>query len=114
MEPQIKALVESVGLLNVPLRHNQQTGVPLYALLNGSTNNVCAGVNTECTVIDFQQMAWSSGCNYFLHFMRNRCNVIRFDTTRVESYEETPSMWAAFQPMLSPPSSPRTSVGKWI
>ncbi|MBQ6667579.1 MAG: N-6 DNA methylase [Bacteroidales bacterium] len=89
MEPQIKALVESVGLLNVPLRHNQQTGVPLYALLNGSTNNVCAGVNTECTVIDFQQMAWSSGCNYFLHFMRNRCNVIRFDTTRVESYEET-------------------------
>lgn len=88
MEPQIKALVDSVGLLNVPLLHNQQADVPLYALLNGSTNNVCVGINTECSMMDYQQMAWSSGCNYFLEFMRNRCNVVRFDTPRMESYEE--------------------------
>lgn len=89
IEPQIKALVEGVGLLNVPLCHNQQAGVPLYALLNGATNNVCAGVNIERSMMDYQQMAWSSGCYYFLEFLRNRCNVIRFDTPRMESYEET-------------------------
>ena len=88
MEPQIKALVDGVGLLNVPLRHNQQAGVPLYALLNGSTNNVCAGVNTECSIMDYRQMAWSSGCYYFLEFFRSRCDVIRFDSLVVESYEE--------------------------
>lgn len=88
MEPQIKALVDGVGLLNVPLRHNQQAGVSLYALLNGSTNNVCAGVNTECSMMDYQQMAWSSGCYYFLEFLHNRCNVIRFDSPRMESYED--------------------------
>lgn len=88
MEPQIKVLVDGVGLLNVPLRHNQQAGVPLYALLNGSTNNVCAGVNSECSMVDYQQMAWSSGCNYFLEFERNRCIVIRFDSPMMESYEE--------------------------
>ena len=88
IEPQIESLVKGVGLLNVPLRHNQQSGVPLYALLNGSTNNVCAGVNTECSIMDYRQMAWSSGCYYFLEFFRNRCNVIRFDTPKVESYEE--------------------------
>ena len=77
MESQIKALVEGVGLLNVPLGHNQQVGVPLYALLNGSANNVCAGVNTDFSIADYQQMAWSSGCNYFLEFLHDRCNVIR-------------------------------------
>lgn len=88
MESQIKALVEGVGLLNVPLGHNQQVGVPLYALLNGSANNVCAGVNTDFSIADYQQMAWSSGCNYFLEFLHDRCNVIRFDSPRIESYEE--------------------------
>lgn len=80
IEPQIESLVKGVGLLNVPLRHNQQAGVPLYALLNGSTNNVCAGVNTDHSFADYQQMAWSSGCYFFLEFFRNRCDVIRFDT----------------------------------
>lgn len=88
IEPQIESLVKGVGLLNVPLRHNQQAGVPLYALLNGSSNNVCAGVNTERPIMDYRQMAWSSGCYYFLEFFRNRCDVIRFDTPKVESYEE--------------------------
>jgi len=88
VESQIKALVEGVGLLNVPLRHNQQVGVPLYALLNGSANNVCAGVDTEFSIADYQQMAWSSGCYYFLEFLHDRCNVIRFDSSRIESYEE--------------------------
>lgn len=89
IEPQIESLVKGVGLLNVPLRHNQQTDVPLYALLNGSSNNVCAGVNTNYSIMDYRQMAWSAGCYYFLKFFSNRCDVIRFDTPKVESYEET-------------------------
>lgn len=86
MNAQIKRFVNQVGLLNVPLFHNQERGCEKYALLNGSANNLCVDAEPWRQETDYRGIAWSAGNNNYLLFENDKCALIRSDRLSAEVY----------------------------
>lgn len=86
MNAQIERFVNQVGLLNVPLFHNQDSAWEKYALLNGSTNNLCVDAEPWRREADYKGIAWSTGNNNYLLFENGKCTLLRSDYPSAEVY----------------------------
>ena len=86
MNAQIERFVNQVGLLNVPLFHNQDRLLEKYALLNGSSNNLCIDAEPWRQEVDYKGIAWSAGNNNYLLFENGKCTLIRSDRPMAEMY----------------------------
>lgn len=87
MNSQIETFIHNVGMLPVPLLHNQADGLERYALLNGSTNNLCADADFYDNEDVYRAKAWSTGNNYYLILKDDTCNVLRFDNAKVQLFD---------------------------
>lgn len=86
MNEQIRRFIYQEGLLNVPLFHNQDRALERYALLNGSTNNLCVDAEPWMRDEDYKGYAWSTGNNNYLLFENEKCTLIRPDKLSAEVY----------------------------
>lgn len=88
MNANIISLTEQTGRIYVPLLHKQRSDQEHYALLNGSSNNVCVDANNVEQSEWYRRMAWSSGNNTYLSFGNGQCFIYRYNTPKVESFDE--------------------------
>lgn len=88
MDVRIATAIEQQGLLSVPLLHKQTTDMERYALLNGTSNNLCLDGNSSEQSEWYRKMAWSSGNNTYIAFNGGMCHIFRFDRPQIESYDE--------------------------
>lgn len=88
MDVRIATAIEQQGLLSVPLLHKQTTGMERYALLNGTSNNLCLDGNSSEQSDWYRKMAWSSGNNTYIAFSGGMGHIFRFDRPQIESYDE--------------------------
>ena len=88
MDGKIVRIIEQQGLLSVPLLHRQAKEKEHYALLNGTTNNLCLDGNSSEQSEWYRKMAWSSGNNTYIAFDGSVCRIFRFDRPQIESYDE--------------------------
>lgn len=86
MNAQIERFVNQAGLLNVPLFHDQDRACEKYALLNGSTNNLCVDAEPWQQETNYKGIAWSAGNNNYLLFENGKCTLFRSDHPSAEIY----------------------------
>lgn len=86
MNENIRRFVSQIGLLNVPLFHSQDLALEKYALLNGSSSNLCIDAEPFSRESDYRGYAWSAGNNNYVLFDQEQCRLFRSDKPSVENY----------------------------